>query len=248
MHPFTRVVPKELTPLGSRPGIHWVVEEAVGAGLDEICIVLSPDKQLLRDYLTWLCTEPAFSHLRIEYVYQRDPQGLAEAVALCRDFAADEPFALLLPDNICLARRSSLATMISVFEHTETDVVAYLELDHTWSNRFGNCGRFEEAPYSEQAVRIRCMYDKQPGRLEIPQGEILRRTCGRYVCHPALFADIDTVRPTISGEYDEVPLYQRVIGERGLLGVNQPLPLFDIGNPSGMLAACAELLKRRADH
>jgi UTP--glucose-1-phosphate uridylyltransferase len=248
MQPFTHVVPKELAPLGSKPGLHFVVEEALAAGLTEIAVVVSPEKALIGHYLDFLleALRPDFPGLRFETVLQEEPQGLAEAMALCRDFAAGEPFALLLPDNVLLNPAYRLRTMVDLFEEFERDVVGVLELDHTASGRFGNCGRIEADPVREGVFRILELESKKPGRLLIPEGETIRRSCGRYICHPEIFDDIDRVRPRVEAnpaldEYSEVPVYQDILKRRGAIGTVLPQPLFDIGNPTGYLAAAAWL-------
>jgi UTP-glucose-1-phosphate uridylyltransferase len=86
------------------------------------------------------------------------------------------------------------------------------------------------------------LHDKRPGRLEIAPGETVRRTCGRYVCHPSLFEYIERVRPAVSGEFDEVPVYQEIVRERGAYGYVLPPPVFDVGHPRGYLEASAHLL------
>jgi len=87
--------------------------------------------------------------------------------------------------------------------------------------------------------------DKLAGRLEIPAGETALRTCGRYICRPHVMRWIDELRPGIQGEFDEVPVYQRIAGNGGLLGREVPLPLFDVGHPTGFLAANAYLHQMR---
>ncbi len=248
MQPFTHVVPKELAPLGAKPGLHFVVEEALAAGLTDIAIVVSPEKALIRQYLAVLQRDlqDAFPNLRFETVLQEEPKGLAEAIALCRAFADGEPFALLLPDNILLNPQHRLRAMVDLYREFERDIVGVLELDHTASGRFGNCGRLQTQAIRPGVFRIEQWESKKPGRLVIPEGETIRRSCGRYLCHPEIFDDIERIRPHVEAdpsltEYSEVPVYQDVLQRRGAVGVVLPQPLFDIGNPTGYLAAAAWL-------
>jgi UTP--glucose-1-phosphate uridylyltransferase len=248
MQPFTHVVPKELAPLGAKPGLHFVVEEALAAGLTDIAVVVSPDKALIRQYLDVLHRDlrDDFPALRFTTILQEEPKGLAEAIALSRVFADGEPFALLLPDNILLSPQHRLGAMVDLYLEFQRDIVGVLELDHTASGRFGNCGRIEAQEIRPGVFQIEHLESKKPGRLVIPEGETLRRSCGRYLCHPEIFDDIDRIRPLVAAdssmtEYSEVPVYQDVLQRRGALGVVLPQPLFDIGNPAGYLAAAAWL-------
>ncbi len=244
MQPFTHVVPKELVPLGARPAIDWVVREALEAGLDQLGLVVGPDKGLIRDYLERLQELGELPPFSLELIHQEVPLGLAEAMALGRSFAAGEPFALVLPDNIFLSPEYSLGRMVEAAEDSGQDVVGVIRVDHPQSGLYGNCGRIDFDPLPSGHLALRHLASKGPGRLEVPPGETVLRACGRYICQPHIFDYIDQVRPQIEGEYSEVPVYQQIIAEKGALGVELPGPLFDVGHPSGYLAANAFLASR----
>ncbi len=244
MRPVTWTVPKELLPVGTRPAIHRVVEEAAAAGLDRIGVVLGPGKELIRDYLETARRHGEFADCSFDYLWQEQPNGLAEAIWAARSFTGDDPFALLLPDNVLLAAEYRLASLTELFERSAKDVVGVLSLDSRESGRYGNSGLFEGRSPEPGVFAIARLLDKRPGRLEIPPGETVRRTCGRYVCRPHVMRWIERLRPEIRGEFDEVPVYQRIAAEGGLLGRLLPPPLFDVGHPSGFLAANAHLHAR----
>ena len=241
MRPVTWTVPKELLPVGTRPAIHRVVDEAAAAGLDRVGVVIGPGKRLIRDYLETARRQGALAGLELEYLWQEEPTGLADAISVSRSFLADDPFALLLPDNVLLSPDYRLASLIELFEESGKDVVGVLALGGEESGHYGNSGRFEGRSPRAGVHQIERLRDKGPGRLEIPAGETVRRTCGRYLCRPHVVRWIDELRPGIEGEFDEVPVYQRIAAEGGLLGCELPLPLFDVGHPSGFLAANAYL-------
>lgn len=241
MLPFTHVVPKELAPLGSRPALDFVVREALEAGLDHLGVVVGPEKGLVRDYLERLRDHEELPIASLEFIFQEVPLGLAEAMALARSFSDGEPFALVLPDNIFLSPDHSLGRMVEAAQRHGQDAVGVIRVGHEQSGRYGNCGRieFDALPCGDLALRH--LASKGPGRLEIAPGETVLRACGRYICQPHVFDYIDRLRPEIRGEYSEVPVYQRIISERGAVGVELPGPLFDVGHPSGFLAANAFL-------
>ena len=247
MRPVTWTVPKELLPVGTRPAIHWVVEEAVAAGLDRIGVVISPGKALIREYLETAQRRGQFAGLTFEYLLQQEPTGLAEAISVARSFTGDEPFALLLPDNVLLAPEYRLASMTELFERSGRDVVGVLELDSAASGAYGNSGLFEATSPEPGVFEIRRLHDKGTGRLMIREGETVLRTCGRYVCRPHVMRWIDELRPSIQREFDEVPVFQRIARDGGLLGRVLPLPLFDVGHPAGYLAANAHLHQTLGD-
>ena len=244
MRPVTRVVPKELLPVGSRPAIHRVVEEAAAAGLDRIAVVIGTGKELVRTYLETARDRGELPELSFEFPIQQEPRGLADAIWASRSFLDGDPFALLLPDNVLLSPEHRLATMTELHARSGKDVVGILELDASQTGRYGNSGLFEGDERLPGVFEIHRLRDKGRGRLWIAEGETVRRTCGRYVCRPHVLEGIEELRRGAEGELDEVPVYQRIAAAGGLLGRLLPPPLFDVGHPSGFLAANAWLHRR----
>jgi UTP--glucose-1-phosphate uridylyltransferase len=245
MRPFSELVPKELVPLGSRPALHLVVEEALAAGLGEIVVVVAPGKELLRRYLEVQGEAGAFSRARFTFVVQPEPRGLGDALLCCREVTAGEPFALLLPDNVALSPEHRLADMVAAHRETGKDVLGVLELDHRQSGLFGRSGLFAGEELRPRLWRLDRLLGKEPGTLEIAPGELVRRTCGRFVCTPRLLEELARRRPTTPGELDEVPAYQRIVADGEAVGWALAPPLFDVGHPDGLLAACGWLHERR---
>ncbi|MEE8369010.1 MAG: sugar phosphate nucleotidyltransferase [Thermoanaerobaculia bacterium] len=245
MQPFSLLIPKELAPLGSRPAIHWVIEEAVTAGIGDIAIVIREDKLLIQKYLDAVQKNGEFDGVSFHYPRQTSGHGLAEAISAGRDFAGTDPFALLLPDNLFLSPSYTLARLLEVASATKSDVLGVLALDGRHDCHYGNSGRIDSTLLESEHLQITRLYDKKPGRLRIGPEETLYRVCGRAVCQPHIFEFIDRVRPGIRGEFDEVPVFQEIIGTLGAHGCILPLPLFDVGHPNGLLAASAYLHRQQ---
>jgi UTP--glucose-1-phosphate uridylyltransferase len=241
MLPFTLAVPKELAPLGSKPAIHWVLDEAAAAGLEEAILVTSPGKELLRRYVELAQDDGAWPGLRVRYVVQAEPTGLADAVTLCASMLGQDPFALLLPDNLPLAPGYRLDSLLARFVEGEAAVVGVLELDHRSSGLYGRSGRIEHRPVAPGVIEISRLHDKEPGRLEIPPGPPLLRACGRYVFGHEIMTLLEESGRARNGELDEVPAVQRLARDGRLLGVLLPMPLFDVGHAAGLIAANAFL-------
>lgn len=237
MQPISSVVPKELLPIGTRPMIEFAVAEAASAGLREVFLVIGPEKTLIPRYFEMRQEEGEFAGIRFRTVLQPEPLGLADAIERCRDWLEDEPFAVLLPDNVILAPGYNFSSLLRTYQTCGQDVVGVIELQHQESGRWGNAGRIDYDELDDQTVRIRRLYSKEKGALQIEPGGKLLRTCGRYVCHSDIFSFFDEVRPRVSGEFDEVPVYQEVVRRRGLIGRRIPMPLLDAGNPLGYLTA-----------
>jgi UTP--glucose-1-phosphate uridylyltransferase len=242
MRPWSEIVPKELVPIGTKPAIQFAVDEALGAGIVEIAVVVSPAKTLLGDYLDRF-GDPS-GRARFTYVTQESPRGLGDAILRCRDFVGGERFAILLPDNVLLSPEHDFGALVRAAERTGRDAIGVVEVTHADSGRYGNCGRIDYTVLEPGLLALEKLYDKQPGRLEVAPGERLHRTCGRYVSSRRLLEELaDLACPTAGGpaELDEVPAYQRIVADGGAVGVVLPPPLFDVGNPAGYLAACARM-------
>lgn len=250
MEPVSRTVPKELLPIGSKPAIHWVIEEAASAGLTEIAVVLSPAKGLIFEYLADSGLDAELG-VRFEYVTQERQRGLADAMWECRRFAEGEPFGLLLPDNIFLSSDHDFGRMVELHRETGRDVIGVLELDASYDRQFGNCGLIEFEESEPGVLEIQQLRDKLPGRLPIAEGETVVRTCGRYICRTHVFEYMQPLRTRAEGngadaELDEVPVYQEIIRSHGAVGCSLPLPIFDVGHPTGFAAANGYWAKRLA--
>jgi UTP--glucose-1-phosphate uridylyltransferase len=244
MLPFTLAVPKELAPLGSRPAIHFVLDEAHLGGIEEAIVVTAPGKDLLRRYLELAQASGAWPELEVRYVTQEEPTGLADALLACTALLDDEAFAVLLPDNLPLATDYRLSTLLALWPEHERSVVGVLTLDRRWSGLFGNSGRIEHRAAAPGTVEIDRLHDKEPGRLEIADGPPILRACGRYVFGPEALAALAESRRAGSAELDEVPAVQSLARAGRLLGALLPMPLFDVGHPAGLLAASAYLVER----
>ncbi|MFQ5928200.1 MAG: sugar phosphate nucleotidyltransferase [Acidobacteriota bacterium] len=245
MKPVSQVLPKELLPIGTRPMIQFAVEEAIEGNVKEIAVVINERKELIRDYLKQLISDEPFDRVCFHFFYQKEAKGLADAIDQCREFIQGEPFALLLPDNVILSSDYRFSSMVELYRQTGRDVVGVIELAAEQSGLYGNAGRIDSESLKSGVLEIKRLYGKSKGTLRVAPGEKIRRTCGRYVCHPDLFDYIDLIRPQVREEFDEVPVYQEIIRQKGALGYLIPAPLFDTGNPRGYLAASAYLYEIR---
>lgn len=246
MRPFTEVVPKELVPLGSRPALDLVIEEAHRAELTEVAVVVGREKDALGAYLAHLERSGAYPSISFEIVVQPAATGLADAITLCRAFTAGEPFALLLPDNVLLSPDHRLRPLLDLADETGAHAVGVVELAPEHSGQYGRSGLFEGEELRPGVFHITGLAGKEAGRLTVPPGRTLRRACGRYVCQPELFAILEELRRNVDGELDEVPAYQQIAAAGRLYGHLLPQPLFDVGHPRGFLAANAYLHRRGA--
>ena len=244
-------LPKELLTVAAKPLIVHAIEGLAASGIRQIGVVISPAKESIRQFL--LGEPPEFlapqldAHLRVllracefSFFVQPSPLGIADAVSLCRDFVDDEPFALVMPDNILLDGLPVVSQMIPFFSREPRDMLGALRLEAEQASRFGNVGVLETEAISDKSkkiMRVRRFSDKISGPPHIPAGEGVFKNFGGSIFLPHFFDYIEKLRPHIEGELDDVPVVQAIIEEKGLLAVALEGNGFDVGNSAGYWAA-----------
>jgi UTP--glucose-1-phosphate uridylyltransferase len=244
-------LPKELLTVAAKPLIVHAIEGLAASGIRQIGVVISPAKESIRQFL--LGEPPEFlapqldAHLRVllracefSFFVQPSPLGIADAVSLCRDFVDDEPFALVMPDNILLDGLPVVSQMIPFFSREPRDMLGALRLEAEQASRFGNVGILETEAISDESKKIVSVHrfsDKISSSLHIPAGESVLKNFGGSIFLPHFFDYIEKLRPHIEDELDDVPVVQAIIKEKKLLAVALEGNGFDVGNPAGYWAA-----------
>lgn len=244
-------LPKELLTVAAKPLIVHAIEGLAASGIRQIGVVISPAKESIRQFL--MGEQPEFlapqldAHLRVllrackfSFFVQPSPLGLADAVSLCRDFIDDEPFALVMPDNILLDGLPVVSQMIPFFSREPRDMLGAVRLETEQASRFGNVGILETEAISDESkklLRVRHFSDKVSDPLHIPAGDSVLKNFGGGIFLPHFFDYIEKLRPHIKGELDDVPVVQAIIKEKGLLAVALEGNGFDVGNSAGYWAA-----------
>ncbi|MCU1572803.1 MAG: UTP--glucose-phosphate uridylyltransferase [Micrococcaceae bacterium] len=212
--PATKAMPKEMLPVVDKPAIQYVVQEAVSAGLQDVLMITGRNKRALEDHFDRVpVTEQlleakgdaeklsAVQHATdlgdIHYVRQGDPKGLGHAVLRAKTHVGNEPFAVLLGDDLIDERDELLTTMIEVQAKTGGSVVALIEVEPSQISSYG-CADVEVIE-GEGYVRIRQLVEK-PSPEEAPSNLAI---IGRYVLHPDVFQVLENTKP---GRGNEIQL------------------------------------------
>ena len=244
-------LPKELLTVAAKPLIIHAIEGLVASGVRQIAVVINPSKQSIRQFL--LGDPPEFlapqldAHLRVllrtcefKFLVQPKPAGLADAVSLCREFVEDEPFALVLPDNILVDGLPAVSQMIPFFSRYPQDMLGALRLKTRDSSRFGNVGILATDAIpgeSQRLLRVSSFSDKSRDPLRIAEGTSVLKNFGGSILLPHFFDFIEKCRPAAEDELDDVPVLQALAEEKSLLAVELEGNGFDVGNPEGYWAA-----------
>lgn len=249
MQLISKGVPKEMLAVCQKPMIQYAVEEAVDYGIETIVIIINSEKEIIKRYfLEKSCKEFVYDKgiealktisLRAEliFLYQDQPKGLADAIDISREIVKNDPFALLLPDNVFFSKLSPLKSLALVFQKYQKDVCALIKICANEFKLFGNCGKFELEKISAGVYSIKEIKDKGKGyyRPALPRAGI--RGFGRHILFPHFFEYIDRVRLNLNGELDDVPVFQLMLHEKVMLGCLLDGKGWDVGNPLGYQAA-----------
>jgi UTP--glucose-1-phosphate uridylyltransferase len=250
--PATKAVPKELLPMIDTPALQLIIDEAVGAGIERVVVVTSHAKPAIEAYfadapevvakLRSTGRHEVADHLErigrdveVIFAYQDEALGLGHAVGCGRDGVGDEPFAVLLPDEI-MGDSSLLSQMCDVSAATGGSVVGLKHVPLAEVSAYGVID--PSGPLDEHGVvRIRTMVEKPPVA-EAPSDLII---IGRYVLTPDVFEKIGRVQPGAGGEIQLTDALRMQAAEGPFHGVLSDIRRFDTGNPLGWLTAVVEM-------
>ncbi len=247
--PLTFCTPKELLPIGEKPIIQYTLEMYMAAGISEFCIITSPDKPQLKDFITGNWTPPVFpfekdaqfykqlQRCRIVFLTQSHPSGVADAVGLAKDFAGDGPFACIMPDCLLFSRKSHVQQLLQAFEKYQENVIGTVSLRGSEVRHFGNVGLLRTERLNGKCFLITSLSDKKLEPLTARPGETIHKGFGGGIYLPEYFDLIEIVRPQSRGEVDDVSIHQILINQGKLLGVLLEGAVFDAGHPLGFRAA-----------
>lgn len=260
--PATKATPKEMLPVVDRPAIQYVVQEAVDAGLSDLLVITGRSKRALEDHFDRIpaleaqlkesgkdelleAVEHASELGDLHYLRQGDPKGLGHAVLRAKTHVGDEPFAVLLGDDLIDAKDDLLSEMIEVQQRTGGSVVALLEVPQESIGAYG-CADVT-AVEGEDYVRVNGLVEK-PEPSEAPSNLAI---IGRYVLHQGVFEVLEHTEP---GRGDEIQLTDALAelatqeGEGGgVYGVVFRGRRYDTGDKLSYLKANVTIASERED-
>ena len=255
--PATKSSPKEMLPLIDKPLVHYVVEEAVAAGIEHILFVTGRGKRALEDYfdisfeLEALLQEKgkdkAFKEIRdiadmvkIYYVRQKQALGLGHAILCAREFVGDEPFAVLLGDDIIDAEKPCLAQLLDVYRKYRGTVLA---LEQVPMENISSYGCVKANQLSDRVFEVLDMVEK-PKREEAPSDLAI---IGRYVLTPDIFPILEKQQPGKGGEIQLTDAIRKLLQEEAVYGCLFDGVRHDCGDKLGFLKATVDMALKREE-
>ena len=254
--PATKASPKEMLPVVDRPAIQYVVEEAAAAGLRDVLMITGRGKRALEDHFDRVVelelaleakgdterlalVQAATAVAAVHYVRQGDPRGLGHAVLAAAQHVGDEPFAVLLGDDLIDPRDPLLREMIAVQQREGGSVVALMEVPHSSISMYG-CAAVEG---SGDTVRITGLVEKPP----VDEAPSDLAVIGRYVLSPTVFEVLRRTPPGRGGEIQLTDALATLITSEPVHGVVFRGRRYDTGDRLDYLKAVVQLASERDD-
>lgn len=259
--PATKVLPKEMLHVVDRPAIQYAVEEAARSGIEDILLITSRGKTIMEDHFDLSSELEAALEAKgkqeelkmvrslsdlaaIHSVRQKEPLGLGHAISMARDHVGDEPFAVLLPDEIVPEPRgdevSLLGRMIEVFEQRESPVVAVKQVA---ADEVSSYGIITPGKAEGDVVEISDFVEK-PAVDEAPSD---LASVGRYILTTSVLDALETTQPGAGGEIQVTDGIKAVADASGAFAYVYTGPIFDVGRKLDHLKATILLALRRDD-
>ena len=251
MFPASKAIPKELFPLAGRPMIHYVVEEAILSGIEEIFIVISPEKKQIIEYFNEsypiefrsnnqlvgekeIHCPSSMESANISFVVQQDPLGLGDAILQTKDFIGKEPFAVLLPDDIFLGFPSATSQLLEAAQGFGSSVIGVTRLERAEIPLYGiiKPEKINDDSFDVLALVEKPNFEQAPSNLGI---------VGRYILTSAIFCELGLLKLANVGEIQLTDALGQLRNNETVYAQLLKGIRLDAGNPLGFLTSSIKL-------
>jgi UTP--glucose-1-phosphate uridylyltransferase len=254
--PATKAVPKELLPIVDIPTIQYIVREVVDSGIEDVIFVTSRGKDSILDHFDRYpeleeklekegklelvdALRETSNMVKFVSVRQHQPKGLGHAVLCAKDLIGDEPFVVLLGDDLVDSAKPCTKQMIDIYNTHQKSVVALMRVSDDSVPKFGICGGHA---ISDRVYQLDTMVEK-PSLQDAPSNLAI---VGRYVLKPSIFKYLEEVKPGKAGEIQLTDAMERMMKVEGFIGYEFTGERYDAGDKFGFIQAnIAYAMKRR---
>ncbi len=238
--PATKTVPKEILPVFRKPSIQYIVEEAIASGLSDVVFVNNQNKRIIEDHFDYnLALEQLLERrgqkelldevrkvaemANIIVVRQKEQLGLGHAVLCAKEVVKDEPFAVMVGDDLMFNRDPGINQLLDVFKNERMPVVGVMDVPRDKVSNYGIIDAEEFAPglYRIRGVKEKPSVESAPSRLAL---------VGRYVLTPEIFAHLEGLAPDQTGEIQLTDALQSLARQNRILAVKLRGQRFDVGD------------------
>lgn len=255
--PATKAQPKEMLPIVDKPTIQYIIEEAIESGIEEILIITGRNKRAIEDHFDKsveleLELEKKEKHdlldeirkisdmVNIHYIRQKEPKGLGHAINCAKSFIGEEPFAVLLGDDIVYAKKPCLKQMIEIYSEYKTSILGVQEIPNEDISKYG----IVDVKHIEGRVhKVKGLVEKPTVKNAPSNIAIL----GRYIINPAIFEILEKTKPDKGGEIQLTDALEELAQKEAIYAYECEGKRYDVGNKQGFLEATVEFALRRED-
>lgn len=255
--PATKAQPKEMLPIVDKPTIQYIIEEAVASGIEDILIITGRNKKAIEDHFDksieleyqlkakgndelLRLTQDISELANIFYVRQKEPLGLGHAVLCARQFVDDEPFAVLLGDDIIKSETPCLRQLADLYEEKQSSVIAVLEVPREDVNKYGIV---DGEKIGDNVYMINDLIEK-PRVDQAPSGMAV---IGRYIITPRVFPLLEATQPGAGGEIQLTDALRALCREQSMYGLIYQGQRYDVGDKLGYLRANVDFALERPE-
>jgi len=255
--PATKAQPKEMLPIVDKPTLQYIIEEAVASGIEEILVITGRNKSSIENHfdrsieleleLERAGKDSILEEIRkisdmanIHYIRQKEPRGLGHAIHCAKSFIADEPFAVLLGDDIVYNEKPCLKQMIEVYDEYKTTILGVQEVPYEDVGKYGiiDGNHIEEKVYKVRNLVEKPSVENAPSNIAI---------LGRYIINPAIFQAIEETMPGKNGEIQLTDALKILSQREAMYAYVFEGKRYDVGDKQGFLEATIEFALRRED-
>ncbi|MBE7030491.1 MAG: UTP--glucose-1-phosphate uridylyltransferase GalU [Ruminococcaceae bacterium] len=255
--PATKAQPKEMLPIVDKPTIQYIVEEAVNSGIEDIIIITGRTKRAIEDHFDKAyeleaelerggktdlleLSQSISNMVNLYYVRQKEARGLGHAISCARSFIGNEPFAVLLGDDVVDAPTPCLKQMMEIYDRYQTTVLGVQTVPEDDISKYGAVGG---AKLDDRIYKVETMVEK-PKKEEAPSNVAI---LGRYIITPEIFDCLDRTKPGAGGEIQLTDALKMLAAEQDMYAYDFIGRRYDVGNKQGFLEATVEFALKRND-
>lgn len=256
--PATKAMPKEMLPIVDKPTIQYIIEEAIESGIEEILIITGNSKRAIEDHFGRSCeleqelekkkdkallalVRQVSDLVDIHYIRQKEPKGLGHAVYCAKTFVGNEPFAVMLGDDVVYNEdKPCLKQMMECYESKQASVLGVQKVEPREVNKYGIV---EGAQVGERLYRVNNLVEK-PNVEEAPSNVAI---LGRYIISPSIFDILADTAPGKGGEIQLTDALKALALKEHMFAYDFVGKRYDVGNKQGFLQATVETALRRSD-
>ena len=253
--PASKAIPKEMLPIIDKPLVQYAVEEAINIGVEEIIFITSPEKLSIKkhfdtnhkfesrlknskklDMIDKLNPE-IFKEIKFHYVNQNEQNGLGHAVLQAEDIVGNDPFAVLLPDDLFFSKKSCLSQLIDIYKQTRSSVIAVNKIEKVNIHKYGV---IKPGEIKEKLIKVEDIVEK-PSHEEAPSDIAV---CGRYIFNASIFKFLKSTNFDKLGEIQLTDAIKKLLYEEEVFASIYKGEKFDCGSKQGFVHATIALALR----